>query len=549
MFYDTKLIIDGVEVAAGAEENAPAIFSMRLLNVACNSPLQLGAVTTDCLDVVIANPFKPSFDGSVVELWISAQESAELDAISEIVDLVGDETTDEVLDVTEATDNSDEEEGEALDADEEAEVADVMETETIDQYALLEGEELTDAIEDVVIEDSEWHKLGVYRVVNQTTTSNGVRLVAYDNLSRLAIPFNLEANKTLQSEYNRLVQTLAEEGITLEPRELPEREITQSVTCNCREALGYFAGLLGGFASCDENGVIDISSYVVSDAILIREELTSYSAASAGEMTVEGFVLKDKSGVEVASVGDGQSIAMVNPLVNEEDLAEIYEMYAGLRFGGAELSAKWTESLTAGSLVRVFTRDEYENYLKLANNEVITDDIKSMINSLGKVILISSQTITFGGQATTSIKSICNSEANKIMDYLTAPASQKIGAAADDAQNAQQSAESAQQAVSRELVASSYAEIDETTGSISLYGKNEEGDVVSQLDLKSTGIELSDGEEAKARMYSDSEIGGVFQSDQMISETFRMGRFAWVAQSNGHLTLKDMGEGAMILYE
>ena len=435
MIYDTKLIIDGVEIGAGAEENAPAIFSIKLTNTACSSPLQLGAVTTDCLDVVITNPYTPSFDGSTIELWVSPEESSELDAVAEITDLVSDESTDEVIDVAEATDGGEEEIGIDLTADERAEVAEVEETETIDQFELFEGEELSETIEDVVIDDSEWHKVGVYHVVNQTPVANGVRLIAYDNLSRLAIPFSLDAKHSLQDEYNRLVRVLSAEDIRLEAAEMPDRAVGINHTGTCRDALSYFAGLLGGFASCDENGVIAISMYTVSDAVLINEELMAYVGASAGEMTVGGFVLKSQNGTEIASIGDGQSISVVNPLMIESDLEELMAMYAGLRFEGATISARWNEALTAGSLLRVFTRDEYENYLKLMNNEVMSDEIKSMANSLGKVIVISSQVITFGSEATTIITSVCNSESDKIIQAMSRPADDKIAAAGKTATN------------------------------------------------------------------------------------------------------------------
>lgn len=435
MRHKTKLIIDGVEVMTGAEEGAPAIFAMKLENIACNSPLQMGAVTTDCLDVTISNPFKPSFDGSTVELWISPEESSELDALSEITDEVGDESIDEVIDIEDATEDSDDEEGEALTDEEITDVEETEEADTLEQFEILEGEAFSDSVDESVGEDAEWHKLGTYHVTQQTAVANGVRLLCYDNISRLAIPFSLEADKTLQNEYNRLVGVLADNGITLEAREMPDRNVGTNYTGTCRDALGYFAGLLGGFASCDEDGSIDISSYVVADAVLIAEELLTYIGASAGEMTVGGFVLKDKNGVELASVGDGQSISVVDPLMIDSDLDELMAMYAGLRFEGATLSARWNESLAAGTLVRVFTRAEYENYLKLLNNETITDDIKAMVNSLGKLVLISSQTIVFGGDTTTVIKSVCNSEADKIIQSMSRPIGEKIEAAAETATN------------------------------------------------------------------------------------------------------------------
>lgn len=435
MRHGTKIIIDGIEVMAGAEEEAPAIFDMKLENIACNSPLQIGAVTTDRLDVTISNPFKPSFDGSIVELWVSPEEPSELDTVDEITDDVGDESIDEVIDIEDATEDSDDEEGEALTDEEITDVEETEEADTIEQFEILEGEASIDSVDESVGEDAEWHKLGTYHVTQQTAVANGVRLLCYDNISRLAIPFSLEADKTLQSEYSRLVSVLADNGITLEPREMPDRNVGTNYTGTCRDALGYFAGLLGGFASCDEDGSIDISSYVVTDAVLIAEELLTYIGASAGEMTVGGFILKDKNGVELASVGDGQSISVVDPLMIDSDLDELMTMYAGLRFEGATLSARWNESLAAGTLVRVFTRAEYENYLKLLNNETISDEIKAMANSLGKLVLISSQTIIFGGDTTTVIKSVCNSEADKIIQQMSGPIGEKIEAAAETATN------------------------------------------------------------------------------------------------------------------
>ena len=117
---------------------------------------------------------------------------------------------------------------------------------------------------------------------------------------------------------------------------------------------------------------------------------------------------------------------------------------------------KWEESLVSGTFARIFTEDEYRNYIGLSNalaqadltNEEIME-IRSNMNFLGKVIFISSQTIDFTGEVTSLITSVCDGESVK-ENQIESPFDTKVKIAyaktAEAQATADEAAESASQA-------------------------------------------------------------------------------------------------------
>ena len=445
MNYDLKVeiagakILEAPEVATENDEeiSEPQITDVFLINSACGGTMEIGAATSDCLKFKVLHPHKTSFDGDVVAFFIREEETDTQSTIASIEETVGDDITDEITggendavtddEIEEEADISAEDEADAEEIDEalEAGLERMLEGETLEE----EPEEDTDEGED---EEIPWEPVGVFYVYSQTNNEDGsITLVCYDGFSQMT-GFYTPANRrdTIHNMFEDYrTKVLANCGITVEEVDFGDfagLSITWNFTCSYREAAGYFAGIIGAFAEFDANGILGFSQYAFDDNIMIMSELMTYVETSAGEMTVESISCNrsvDALAEDYIEAGSGgQELIFVNPFMNAEMLEEIFSGYQGMRFTGAELNGAWDSAMMAGEFVRVLTEGEYENYLLLKNNveqnagTLAPDDLqelKSGMNALGKIILISTQTIDFKGDATTSIVSICDSEATK----------------------------------------------------------------------------------------------------------------------------------------
>ena len=440
MNYDLKAVINGIELGEMQESAvsandisyiAPSITNVKLIDSVSSKTMEIGSTASDCLILTVLNPFKEHFDGDKIELYISPVESDHMTEKERLEEEVGDDISDEVIDeddLDHEIDDDDEEGEEVTDDDlEDAETAD-SELEQ-GQYIFFEGEEDIAVDEDTdEAEEETWHKAGTYYVYTQKNADGGIVLTCYDGFSRMNGIYVPSFNAgTPQGFYNDLkAQVLLDCGITLDDFEFDDiynTEIKWDFECSYRKALGYLAGLVGGFAEFDENGIAGISFYAFSDNIILESDLISYTETSAGEILVDGIscnISIDGLGTQNIETGAGQSISFNNPFVTESILEDIFETYRGIRFTGAVLNVKWEETLVSGTFARLFTEDEYRNYIGLKNAldqpDLTSEEImgiRTNMNFLGKVIFISSQAIDFTGEATSWITSVYDGESVK----------------------------------------------------------------------------------------------------------------------------------------
>ena len=469
MNYDLKAVINGIELGEMQESAvsandisyiAPSITNVKLIDSVSSKTMEIGSTASDCLILTVLNPFKEHFDGDKIELYISPVESDHMTEKERLEEEVGDDISDEVIDeddLDHEIDDDDEEGEEVTDDDlEDAETAD-SELEQ-GQYIFFEGEEDIAVDEDTdEAEEETWHKAGTYYVYTQKNADGGIVLTCYDGFSRMNGIYVPSFNAgTPQGFYNDLkAQVLLDCGITLDDFEFDDiynTEIKWDFECSYRKALGYLAGLVGGFAEFDENGIAGISFYAFSDNIILESDLISYTETSAGEILVDGIscnISIDGLGTQNIETGAGQSISFNNPFVTESILEDIFETYRGIRFTGAVLNVKWEETLVSGTFARLFTEDEYRNYIGLKNAldqpDLTSEEImgiRTNMNFLGKVIFISSQAIDFTGEATSWITSVYDGESVK-ENQIESPFDTKIKRAADNAQSAKDAADSA----------------------------------------------------------------------------------------------------------
>lgn len=431
MDYRLMIRIGGVEIFEDGSQavGMPSITGVSLKQSTALSALQFGSTASDCLYLTMLNPYKNSFEGDVIDFYISPQSDTSLDD-NGITEKVGSGMADSAIDTVEMYDVSiDEEEGEPLTAEEEAELEEYEEATTNNMYDFINGEPVTEAVEHEEIVENEWIYMGRFYVYRQTYSdeNKSCKIEALDGMCRLLDTYVPSFTKgTPQDFYNDLRgQILASTGIVIDDFQFDDvynSEIEWGFSTTYRNAFGYLAGLIGGYATFSGSDKGSISFYTFEDSILLDSNVIAYQETSMGETIMEGIqcdISRNAYTNNFISAGSGASIVFANPFVTEEILEEIFKPYDGLRFSGASANILWNHTIQSGEFIRIQTADEYENYIALNNSlEVATDQdevlrLKREINSLGRIIHVTNQTIDFTGHATSKITSVTDSNVPK----------------------------------------------------------------------------------------------------------------------------------------
>ncbi len=437
MKYRTKVIINGAELPDEQKDNASSITGVSVTG-SCGNGFQIGSTASSMLEFTVIKPYKESFDGDKVDFYVLPMESEDEESRADALEAeVGDreetehiEDTDEESDVdTEETEDTDEEE-EDVTEEEEAESEAETDALELDLYDLMNGEAAEEgegAEEEAVPEGDGWDILGTFYVFKQQNNNDGtVTLQCFDGFQLMNDPYIPAQKKgTFQQFYNDIRAQCQAKGIIVD-EEMFEAELNPALEwnqdCTLREAIGYLAGLQGGFATFGDDNTLGISYFGYNDEVLLTSELLSRTTTSAGETMVDGVVCTVNLKQDTIEAGEGgQSLYMYNPFMTQELLDNIFSQYRGIRYTGAVLQARWDPSLVPGEFVRIMTDSEYMNYVAMNNamansaGKTAEDilNLKKEINAAGKSILVSTQKITFGGEATVEIRSHLMTETEK----------------------------------------------------------------------------------------------------------------------------------------
>lgn len=433
MKYKTKIKINGAELTDEQSSSASSITGVSLEASAGNG-FQVGNSAASALSVTILKPYKTSFDGDKVEFYILPDGEDDESLAEKLEEEVGSAEETEHVEDNDETDDIDTEEvydgdGEEMTAEEEAEAEAEDDIEESNLFDTMNGEEVTGEVteEEAVPDPADWELFGVFYVYKQTNNRDGsITLRCYDGFQLLHGDY-VPAIKsgTIQQFYDDIRTQCAELGVTVDPEEFAEEEnvtITWNQVCSFRQAIGYIAGLVGGYATFGDDDTLGIDYYAYNDRVLLLPELLDYKTTSAGETQIDGVVCTVNLRGDTVESGDGgQSITFYNPFATQQTVDSILEQYQGIRYLGANIKAKWDPSVRCGDLVRVMSEAEYRNYIAMGNAFRNSGDmtaaevlnLKKELNAVGRTILVSSQRIDFGGETLTEITSHLPTESEK----------------------------------------------------------------------------------------------------------------------------------------
>lgn len=431
MRYKTKININGAELLDEQSDTASSITGVQLAT-ACGNGFQIGGTASSQLSLTVLKPYKDRFDGDKIDFYIFEVEDTDT-TISELVEEVGDSTETVAVEDDDQNDAietaEDEEEGEEVTEEEEAEATTEADSVAANLYDIMNGEEETEETEEVE-EDTEqgWILYGSFYVYKQTNNSDGsITLSAYDGFSLMNGTYTPGITSgTFQQYYDDLRTQLATLGVVMDEGEWDDTyTITWNQVASYREAAGYLAGLQGGFATFGDDNTLGISQYGYNEGVLLKSAMQTWKETSSGQTEIDSIICTTNLAGNTILAGEdgGQPLSFYNPFMTQDILDNILTEYNGITYTGAVCSCNWDAGMLSGELVRVMSDEEFKNLLAMqnamANSSSMTADevleLKKQINSVGKSILISSQTISFtaGGETIAEITSYLQTESEK----------------------------------------------------------------------------------------------------------------------------------------
>jgi hypothetical protein len=205
--------------------------------------------------------------------------------------------------------------------------------------------------------------LGTFTVDSLTKTKNKTKLTCFDNMIRLEKPYFSELD--YPAKLNDVAQEIADKaGVTLATT-LPDTRVPELDGYTLREAIGFVASFMGGFARFNRDGALEIASYTATDTAIIPDNYVTFETGekpfSIGRLTCyvgPGKEDEEDEGGEsepiILTAGDaGNEISFENPLMTQDQLDAIYAVLSQLSYMPYKLRWQGNPALMAGDIVTI----------------------------------------------------------------------------------------------------------------------------------------------------------------------------------------------------
>ena len=281
-----------------------------------------------------------------------------------------------------------------------------------------------------------WIPVGEFTIASAVPNGESIKITAYDNMYLLAgeyIPTSRELTNISDYYEDLRNQIYIKYGITVLDTALPEIYLTWNIQCSYREALGYIAGLVGGIATSNRSGGIEIKTYgytstqiqnydshtETSDQMALIEAISvdTVGLGNPADYVVEGesdnpLWFSDPLYGEIATYADPDVEGGDDTEITAQTvLSDVYTSLSSLNYQPCTVVCDWDTGLEVTRLVKLLTPEDIEEKMKLLNqlanetDEEAQELLKAEIDALGRYICISNQTIDLiAGK--TQIKSI-----------------------------------------------------------------------------------------------------------------------------------------------
>lgn len=419
MKYKTRInFADSFDVYDVAEADAPIISNVKLKDsTSLDSNITIGSAVSKMLSFTLKNAPVEVFDGQRLTLYGQLDEDMTPDVdfteygltdeqvLNDLFEPVNDDIPDGGIEFT-PEEVAAIEEGFAQDGEtdtyeipfEDETDNDFVETGDNDVYREddISAEDVGDATE----EDEDYISFGEFYITNIQVVGDEYNIQALDGfilMNSKYVPTNsVDTVENMYNDFRTQLNNLT--GIeTNEEEEYPDLTIIWDYDTTYREAAGYFAGLLGGYATFDRYGALDIRQYMknntlsIIDTDIVDLQLNSDSIVFIQGMICDTDITALTNYVKTsADAEDYWTINFTNPFMTQTILNNIYTTYyENLEYTPAKAILDWTDGIQAGDLINI-----EDNWILITNQTIDFASGTTTIDSLGTTATLSDGQIT-----------------------------------------------------------------------------------------------------------------------------------------------------------
>lgn len=210
--------------------------------------------------------------------------------------------------------------------------------------------------EPVSDETEQWLSMGTFYITSVVTGDTFDSVTALDGFCKMTNSFK-PTSGTIDAQFEEFRSACSLIGIEVDEAEMPTTANTWSKFYTLRDAAGYFATFLGGYASFDRGGALVLRQLLQNEVRIASSDLKQLVA------TVPGGIRLDSVACNKATVGadyilspadaelSASTVLMDNPMLTQAQLDGILDIYTNLYYQPCEILTNWDWPLNSGDII------------------------------------------------------------------------------------------------------------------------------------------------------------------------------------------------------
>lgn len=261
----------------------------------------------------------------------------------------------------------------------------------VDENIIFEQEVIKPHIGLKLTNTIEYVPLGVFIVDEIKKEKRTIKLTCFDYMVKLEKPYFSEL--TYPAPLNTVVQEIcAKAGVTLATTNLPTTQIGNLSGYTLREAIGFIAAFLGGFARFNRDGQLEITSYTNSNVIITADNYASLDTAerlySIGRLTCYTGEDENSNTVVLTAGTTGHEVVFECPIMTQEQLNNIHATLSQLSYMPFNMEWQGNPALMAGDKITIIdAKNNTYNTLLMRQKISYRGGLKATAEAVGKTEL------------------------------------------------------------------------------------------------------------------------------------------------------------------
>lgn len=235
---------------------------------------------------------------------------------------------------------------------------------------------------------TDWIKFGTYYVTSYKKIDDFTyEITALDGFVLMGDTYTPTITSgTIAAFYDDFTSQLEAMGINVNDEVFPSATITWSGSYSFREAAGYFASFIGGYANFGREGYLDLRPYLKSERTIPYSDVIDYRE-TANDITINAVAcdrIPSVNATDYISLGEDDTIEMefVNPFMTETLLQNVLDTYLYTVYTPCLLECQYGWELQSGDFVQV-ELEEDTKWICVTNMVIGLDEGRAKISSIG----------------------------------------------------------------------------------------------------------------------------------------------------------------------